>query len=145
MNSNLNAEWITGFVDGEGCFRVSILKNKQIRSKIQLQPEFVITQHKRDYLLLKDIQSFFKCGHVSLGKNKEDTNCYRFRVRKLEDLCNIIIPFFDKHELKTKKQIEFVGFRDVCFLLKKKIHLTEKGFDLCLNLASQIPYKNSFL
>lgn len=34
-------------------------------------------------------------------------------------------------------------FREVCFLLKQKVHLTEKGFAECLKFAFQIPYKES--
>lgn len=58
MTSNLDAQWILGFVDGEGCFRVSILRNEQMRFKIQLQPEFVVPQHKRDLALLQELQAF---------------------------------------------------------------------------------------
>lgn len=116
MTSNLNAQQIVGFVDGEGCFRVSILKNKQIRFKMQLQAEFVITQHTRDPSLLKEIQTYFNCSQISLSKGKNRTNCSRFRIRKLSDLCNIIVPFFEKIEFKNKKnKMNFLNFEKCVF------------------------------
>ena len=36
--------WILGFTDGEGCFSVSLLKNKTSKLDWQVFPEFVITQ-----------------------------------------------------------------------------------------------------
>jgi hypothetical protein len=33
INNNLNSNFITGFTDGEGCFRISILKNKELKTQ----------------------------------------------------------------------------------------------------------------
>lgn len=138
----LHHMWIVGFVDGEGCFRASIIRNSKLRFGFQIQPEFIITQHKRDIDLLYKLKSVFDCGIVSKGKGKDDVtdNTYKLRVRKNKDLCEKILPFFEKHSLKTKKKVEFLRFRQLCYLQQKKIHLTEKGFQQCLLLAKQIPF-----
>lgn len=143
-NSKLHSMWIVGFVDGEGCFRASIIRNSKLRFEIQIQPEFVITQHKRNIDLLYKLKSVFECGIVSKGKGKDDftDNTFKLRVRKIEDLCTKILPFFEKHSLKTKKKVEFLRFRQLCNLLQKKAHLTKEGFEQCLQLAKQIPYDN---
>ena len=49
------ASWIVGFVDGDGCFSVSIFYNKTSRFNWQIMPEFVITQSERDLDLLKNV------------------------------------------------------------------------------------------
>jgi hypothetical protein len=142
--SKLHYMWVVGFVDGEGCFRASLIRNSKLRSGIQIQPEFVVTQHKRDIDLLYKLKSVFGCGIVSQNKGKEDftDQTFKLRVRKINDLCTKILPFFEKHSLKTKKKVEFLRFRQLCNLLQKKVHLTKEGFEQCLQLVKQIPYDN---
>ncbi len=36
---NLQPQWIVGFVDGEGCFSVSINRNQSMNHKYQVLPE----------------------------------------------------------------------------------------------------------
>ncbi len=40
--SKLEAQWIVGFVDGEGCFYVGVTKNSSFTSGFQIQPEFTV-------------------------------------------------------------------------------------------------------
>lgn len=44
----LDAQWITGFVDGEGCFFVGINPHPDMTEKFQVVPEFTVVQHERD-------------------------------------------------------------------------------------------------
>ena len=100
IHMNLQAQWVVGFVDGEGCFTVSINKNEGMKHKVQVLPEFVVVQHKNDIQILNALKTYFKCGVVR--HNHGDRECYR--VRSLVHLRDIIIPFFMKHTLKTKKK-----------------------------------------
>jgi len=68
MKTRLNANWIVGFVDGEGCFMASLIKNKTSKYGYQIQTEFIVSQHKRDVHILYALKSYFKCGQVSLNK-----------------------------------------------------------------------------
>ena len=123
MTTKLEAQWIAGFVDGEGCFFIGLNKNTQMSVGFQVLPEFVVVQHKRDEQILQALKSFWSCGVVR--KNHGDRLCYR--VRGLNDIQNIIIPFFEKHSLKTKKKIDFLKFRKILQLIEKKNHLTISG------------------
>jgi hypothetical protein len=145
MKTNLNPWWVVGFVDGEGCFRASILKNGKCRFGYQIQMEFVVVQHGRDAGLLHQLKDLFQCGQVGLAKGLKDpeANTYRFRVRKLEDLCTKVVPFFQKYSLKTKKHVEFLRFQELCHLLSQKIHFHEEGFKRCMILAKNLPYQST--
>jgi hypothetical protein len=90
----------------------------------QILPEFVVVQHQRDRQVLEALKAYFKCGYIKV--NHGDRLC--FLVRNLHDLVTIILPFFEKHKLKTKKCIDFEKFRDVVLMMDKKLHLTEDGF-----------------
>ena len=45
--------WIVGFVDGEGCFSVSVFKNKTTKNGWQIFPEFVVTQGEKSISTLQ--------------------------------------------------------------------------------------------
>ncbi|MDD5055317.1 MAG: LAGLIDADG family homing endonuclease [Candidatus Peribacteraceae bacterium] len=121
----LDAQWIVGFTDGEGCFFVGINSQPEMTAKYQVLPEFTVVQHKRDIQLLHALKDYFDCGVVRT--NHGDRMAYR--VRSVEHLANRILPFFEKHELKTKKRQDFLKFRNVIHLMMSGVHLTPKGID----------------
>lgn len=121
----LESQWIVGFVDGEGYFHIDITENKTCKTGYQVLPEFVIIQHEKDVNLLHAIKSFFGCGVVR--RDQADRMC--FRVRKFEHLSDIILPFFEKHQLKSLKKVEFLKFRKVILLMKEDKHLTLEGLE----------------
>ena len=135
----LQAQWITGFTDGEGCFHIGISKHSKMTIGYQVLPEFVIVQHKRDIELLYDLKTYFDCGVVR--KNKGTGDVYSYRVRNRTHLLNIIIPFFEKHSLKTMKKVDFQKFRRVLLLMKNGEHLTLEG----LNRIREIRHQESLI
>ena len=131
---DLEAQWIVGFVDGEGCFHVSVNRHNEVTQGYQVLPEFTVVQHERDVQVLYALKAYFGCGVVR--KNHGDRMAYR--VRGIEHLTEIIIPFFEKHKLKTKKGVEFQKFRKVLLKMKDGIHLTPEGIEEIRNLKSQM-------
>ena len=130
----LSAEWIVGFVDGEGCFFVGINPHKEMTSGYQVLPEFTVVQHVRDVQLLHALKSFFGCGVVRT--NHGDRMAYR--VRSLEHLREVIIPFFEKHELRSKKHLDYLKFRDVIRMMERGDHLKAEGITSIRRIASQM-------
>ena len=122
---DLNAQWIVGFVDGEGCFHIGINKNQEMKLGVQVLPEFTVVQHQVDEQVLYALKTYFGCGVVR--KNHGTRLCYR--VRGQENLRNKIVPFFEKHQLKTRKRIDFAKFRRILLLIEKGDHLTADGLE----------------
>jgi len=120
---DLNAQWIVGFVDGEGCFHIGINSNKEMKLEVQVLPEFTVVQHQVDEQVLYALKAYFGCGVVR--KNHGTRFCYR--VRGHSNLVDKILPFFEKHKLKTRKRIDFAKFRKVVLLMKEKEHLNLDG------------------
>ena len=131
---NLHAEWITGFVDGEGCFHVGISTHRDMKAGFQVLPEFTVVQHERDVQILYALKDYFGCGVVRV--NHGDRMAYR--VRKLQNLSESIVPFFMKHPLKTKKNVDFRKFRTVLLKMEKGIHLTSEGVEEIRQIANQM-------
>jgi hypothetical protein len=133
----LNPDWICGFVDGEGCFHVSIQKHPEMSVGYQVMPEFTVVQHERDIQILYGLKKFFSAGVVR--RNHEDR--YAYQIRKLECL-EWICDFFLKHPLKTKKNVDFRKFRKVILIIKERRHLSKEGLLEIIDIASSMNTAN---
>ena len=122
---DLNAQWIVGFVDGEGCFHVGISENKSMKLGVQVLPEFTVVQYEVDQQVLYALKAYFGCGVV----RKNNGTRLSYRVRGQENLRTKIIPFFEKHQLKTRKRVDFAKFRKVLLLMEKGDHLKADGLE----------------
>lgn len=142
QQERLDANWIVGFTDAEGCFYVGINKMPKMSLGWQVLPEFRIVQHERDEELLKHIRDYFGFG----GIKKNHGNRKDYRVRGLDNL-NEIIDFFNRHQLRTKKQQDFEIFSKIINMMNKELHLEKSGLDRIAMLASNMneQTKSSYL
>jgi len=132
--------WVVGFVDGEGCFSVSLHKNPTTKLGWQIMPEFVVTQGEKSLNSLKKLKKFFGCGNIFVNKRYDNhkENLYRYCVRSHLDLKESIVPFFERNELQTGKYKDFTIFADIIKLIAKKKHLSEKGIKEIILLATKM-------
>jgi len=132
--------WIVGFVDGEGCFCISINKNPTNKIGWQVMPEFVVTQGEKSIEALKTIQRFFNCGRIFINRRHDNhkENLYRYCIRSLQDLREKVIPFFEENRLRTSKREAFKQFSKVLKLMEKGTHLKIEGIRKIAIMAQSI-------
>ena len=144
MNTKLEAQWIVGFVDGEGCFNLDVHVKPEMRWGIQMQPEFTVVQHEVDVQILHALKNYFGCGSVAV--NHATSTRMHYRCKNVVHLHTRIVPFFEQHLLKTKKRVEFERFRDIVRLmhdgyhnqsLKNFLEIVDKGANLRVRPAGQ--------
>ena len=133
-STTLEPSWVTGFVDGEGCFFVGVNQHPEMTVGFQVLPEFTVVQHKRDIQLLYALKQFFGCGVVRV--NHGDRMAYR--VRKIEHLKGRIIPFFEQYMLKSKKHVDFLKFKKIIMLIDRDEHLRPEGVQRIQEIASSM-------
>ena len=97
--TELNPWFVTGFVDGEGSFSMSIFKSKTAAIGWTIEPCFIITLHKKDRAILELFQSVLAVGTITDSKTN---NSVLYRVSDLSNLNNIIIPHLFLREAKTR-------------------------------------------
>ena len=131
---NLDAQWIVGFVDGEGRFHVGVSTHSGMKLGFQVLPEFTVVQHQRDVQVLHALKSYFGCGVVR--RNHGDRMAYR--VRGHANLMKRILPFFENHPLKTKKRVDYEKFRYVVLLMDRGEHLSAEGLVRIKGIAAQM-------
>src|SRR5207248_9933841 len=95
-------------------------------------PAFTVGQHRRDAQLLRALKRFFGCGVVR--QNRGDRMAYR--VRGLNRLTDRIVPFFEKHALKSRKRVDFARFRKILHLINQGKHLKAEGIEEIREIAS---------
>ncbi len=127
---DLQPDWVVGFVDGEGCFYVGFTDHAEMTTGFQVLPEFRVVQHERDKQILYGLKRFFKHGVVR--RNHEER--WELRIRNLEGL-NVIVNFFRKHPLKTKKSVDFHKFARIIEAMNRGKHLTPEGLLDLVNIA----------
>ena len=64
-------QWAVGFVDGEGCFSISVVRNPGCRLGWQVQHEFSVTQAASSRSALELLIELFGCGRV-IENNRHD-------------------------------------------------------------------------
>jgi len=137
------ANWIVGFTDGEGCFTVSIFRNPTTKLGWQVFPEFVLTQGKKSFYVLRLIRIFFHCGIIRINRRHDNhrEDLYRYCVRSLTELEKTIIPFFKRNPLRTNKKKDFYLFVRILSLMHQRKHLTKKGLQQIMELAGKMNMK----
>jgi hypothetical protein len=130
-------EWnhyLSGLIDGEGCFSVSFTLREKMRHGVEIRPSFSIGQsiNKDNFLLLERVRELLGCGAIRVSKGD---NCYKYETRNLTEIRERVIPFIESYPLYSSKRHDFILFDRVCSLLARKAHLTPEGIGEVIELA----------
>jgi hypothetical protein len=126
--------YISGYVDGEGCFAVAVNRNPSCRSGYQLVPEFHVSQNGDRAQVLELIRRRFDgCGYIKPNGRKDRALVYV--VRRRQDLLARVIPFFERSPLLSSKQGDFEKFATIVRSMAVGHHRTPGGFSRLLDEA----------
>jgi hypothetical protein len=131
----LNPNYIVGFVDGEGCFCVSLNRKNQQIPEVRLI--FEIELREDDLDILKSIQLALRCGNIYYLKYDRYAKWrphVKYKVSNFTDISQKIIPFFRKYPLQAKKRLSFEKFCKVAEIIETKEHLTAGGIERINNI-----------
>jgi hypothetical protein len=133
-SAGLDPGWVVGFTDGEGCFSVSIHQNELARPTggWHIQPTFQVSQHEDHEGILTDLRDFFGCGMVR-GKGSR-SSVKVFVVHSTIQLSKTVIPFFEAHPLRIKRD-DFDKFADIVRSIRARRHHRPEEFDRLVRLA----------
>ena len=128
---SINDGWLAGFIDAEGCFSVSIVKNYP-------RPQLLIGVPQVEKDLLVELQTYLQCGKIRLRKD----GFLIYQVSSTRDLDNYVFPRLftrdGKPLLRTIKRVSSQKFRKIVTFFLKKQHLTEGGMDKIVKLKANL-------
>jgi hypothetical protein len=141
--------WVTGFVDGEGCFYIGFVRQpsrtgrKGYRTGYQVSHEFAVTQGAQSVACLHEIREFFGVGQVLINTRYDNhkEHLYRFVVRRRKELLGVVIPFFRQFPMHSSKQQNFEKFARCVELIERGHHLTRSGLIEIVEIAQTMNSK----
>lgn len=126
----LNPHYVTGFVDGEGCFSITISRKRFKVPEVRLK--FEIELREDDEPILKEIQETLDCGSIyrlEYERYKKWKPHVKYQVCSFKDIKGKVIPFFRKYPPQAKKKYQFELFCTVAEMMERKEHITDKGIE----------------
>lgn len=126
------ANYISGYVDGEGCFSVSFSKRDKLRIGWEVKPSFCVGQNYDRREVLDLMMDYFGCGHI---RRDWGDKTIKYEIRKADDLLNKVIPHFRKFPLKSAKEKDFLLFAEICQKMNSGKHKNVRGLRAILKNA----------
>lgn len=120
----LNPYYVTGLVEGEGCFYVGILPRRLEQVDWEVRPSFSLSQSRKNREIVFKLKDFFGCGWIRPSKN-DDT--LKYEVKSLKELKEKIIPHFEKFPFEGKKRKDFKIFKEIIEMMDRGDHLNKEG------------------
>ena len=124
LSERVNPYYVSGYVDGEGCFTVSFSPRSKLKVKWEVRPSFSVSQNADRAETLFQLVKYFGCG--SIRPDRSDKTL-KYEVRSINNLIDNIIPHFEKYPLQSSKQKDFTYFADICRRVYQGMHLLPKG------------------
>ncbi|MBI2169505.1 MAG: LAGLIDADG family homing endonuclease [Actinobacteria bacterium] len=127
--------YISGYVDGEGCFTVSIAPRPTLRVGWEVRPSLSVSQNGDRSEVLLEIQEYFGCGTIRPDRSDKTL---KWEVRSLPLLLSAAIPHFERYPLRSGKQRDFELFADICRRMSRREHLHPVGLAEIVAHASRM-------
>ncbi len=127
----LPGEYVAGFIDGEGCFTITIAKHKTKKLGLDARIHFQIELRADDLEILQHIKETLGCGriyHLSYQRYGWHPHV-ELKVSSLREITTYLIPFLTQYPLKAKKRFSYQYFLQAVEMLKRKEHLTLAGIN----------------
>lgn len=129
---SLNNSWLCGFIDGDGCWDISLYKLKKNQQKKFVIRMCVAAQNDVEWIFntIKKLKIGRKAPKVG-NKNAQ------WIVTNIDEM-EIMINYINKFNHKTWKHKAFNKFCDVRQRIYNKEHLSDEGYEKVLYLKKQI-------
>jgi len=122
LKPSLKDGWLSGFIDAEGCFNVTICRHLSYKSGYRIRLRFILDQ-KLELITLQYIKNLFQSGYIEI--RSEERSLYRYVCCSMEGVGRVI-NYLTQYQLKTHKRIDFIKWKKVFNYLVIKKRLTDK-------------------
>lgn len=134
----INKEWLTGFIDAEGCFYVSLTKDRRKRQRKKPsisaidgypRPKCFVGHNSKEI-----IYKIYNTLNIGTVRQRQET-FWIWEVSALQDFKKLDDYLTCFH---TKKQSTYILFCQIIKLIEKKEHLTLQGFESIKSFKEQM-------
>ena len=89
---------------------------------------------------MRSLVKYFHGGNIY-----EKGEAFDFRVTKLNDIQNKIIPFFKEYPILGVKALDFADWCQAAELMQNKAHFTNEGLDKIRKIKAEMNKGRNFL
>ena len=126
--------YLTGFVDGEGSFNVSLRRKPDYKIGWQVVLCFNVSQ--RDITMLEKLREILGCGII---KTRKRDGLYMYEVTSTKDIIEKVIPYFSRFNFLSKNKTDnFAIFIKIARLVHKGNHRKESTIKEILSLRENL-------
>jgi hypothetical protein len=126
--------FLSGFVEGEGSFNVSLRRKADYKVSWQVVMSFNVSQ--KDPSILRILKEVLDCGII---KVRAKDNLHSYDVTNTQDLIEKVIPFFHKYPvLSESKKRNFAIFCKIASLMNNGEHRNLSGLKKILGLREEL-------
>ncbi|MGH2778944.1 MAG: LAGLIDADG family homing endonuclease [Actinomycetota bacterium] len=151
MTWTITPENVAGLVVGEGCFYAESAADPKYKSGWRIRPGFCIEMRHDERSVLEAVASHLGCGAIydlDFGRYKGYENRgwhphVKYRVTRLGDLQERVVPFFTEFPLFDRKHEAFQLFAELVHLLYMGAHRHEAGLEAGRELAARLRAHNT--
>ena len=127
--------YLSGFVDGEGSFCISLKKKPGSIYGWQIDPSFYLYQHEKHLWILEKVREFFGAGCIRRKSNPGTV--YTYALHGIGHAQTKVIPFFRQYPLRVKQET-FTLFTHAVELMARKVHHERLGFERVVRIAFEL-------
>jgi hypothetical protein len=138
----ITGNYLVGILEGDGSFylnkndmtaRVSLITITQDRILLEKIREFLLNQlDEYSYILGSTTKLINLNDKKRIGANKPITV---LEIYQIDYIVNILIPYLDSLQFRTKKYLDYLDFRTIAFLIFEGKHLLDYGKELIIKLG----------
>jgi LAGLIDADG endonuclease len=130
--------YISGFVDGEGCFCVSFQPSSRHCLGWEVRPSFSVSQNADRAQLLYVIQQKWELRILTSLRPDRSDKTIKFEVRNIVDLVSKVVPHFPDNPLMSSKQNDFDKSANVCQRVSEGKHREVEGLESIVRLSMEM-------
>jgi hypothetical protein len=150
QRGEITPEHVAGLVVGEGCFYAESREDLKYRSGWRIRPAFCLEMRADDRVALEIVRDFLGCGRLyelDFGRYEGyEARGWKphvkYRVSRLAELHDNVVPFFSRHKLFGRKREAFELFAELVELMSSKEHLEANGLLHAKDLARRLAEHN---
>jgi len=142
--NEMDLNWLIGFIEGEGCFGVSVqIKHKKgIPNSLGILITFKLGLHEKDIGTLIYIKKLIGFGKISFVNKKywkkhNAGNQYVYSIHNHKD-CLKLANILDENLFRSTKRTAFVLWKEALTLRDNEEHLTFNGIKRIVEIRSEI-------
>lgn len=141
----ITGNYLVGLLEGDGSFylnkydmtaRVSLVTTTVNRLVLEKIREFILGLLDEHSYMLGSTTKLINISNKKVKSGKRPISI--LEISQIDFVCNILIPYLDTLEFRTKKYQDYLDFKTIALLILEGKYLTSKGKELIIKLGDSM-------